>query len=338
VTRVPIRAVLGRMRRRMLGTPPAPQFPIEAAVETYHLDEDLAALVRRRMTSGDPKGNRDGDRSVRLPHPSQPGIDIKIKGAGLYPGPVHFGRRHASRLRQAVFDFDGRMMEDVASGHDAAWVGGATFQQATTEYRMAALLAEKGYETLPCLGYGRVTSGGKESWFSVHETPSDWISYAVPTFPIEEHMDALEAEGRLQLELALTHSLLGYAWWVGTPGGARVIKDLHGFRQAHPINMSQISWTMQLFFFLHVVSITNLLYVGRRLGAAMPVDLQIQPFKAAYAQVTVSQHEDLRQELVARYMLRPPEQFDAGKLRRVLAGNPITAALLEACPPGYQRY
>ena len=62
----------------------------------------------------------------------------------------------ASGPKAKLFDFDGRMMEDVASGHDNAYVGGATFQQAVIEYRVTQLLASLGYPVVPCLGFGRV--------------------------------------------------------------------------------------------------------------------------------------------------------------------------------------
>jgi hypothetical protein len=339
--------LLGRIRRKLVsgirrrlfsGTSKVPNHRIDS-VETYHLDPDVAELVRTRMLTGEPKGQLDGDRSARLPHPSKAGLDIKIKGAGLNLGPVRFGRRHHSRLRAPVFDFEGRMMEDVAAGHDAAWLGGASFQQVTTEYRMAALLASKGYEVLPCLGYGRITSNGMASWVSVHETASSWISCAVPEFPLDEFSAAMEAQGRLQLELAVRHELIGYGWWVGTPGGPRVLKDLHAFRRADPVNMSQISWTMQLFFCLHIQALSGFLYYARKNAPeTIQADLQVVAFRAAYPEVTVADHEALRRDLVAPYMLGPPQGFDIEALLRVLTGNPITAALMDMCPPQYSRY
>ena len=333
-----MRRLLGRIRRKLFGQRPEPHFTVDS-VETYHLDPDVAELVRTRMLTGEPKGRLDGDRSARLPHPSKAGYDIKIKGAGLNLGQVRFGRRHRSGLKAPVFDFEGRMMEDVASGHDAAWLGGSSFQQATTEYRMAALLQSKGYKLLPCLGYGRITSNGMVSWFSVHETDSNWISCAVPHFPLDEFGDAMEAQGRLQIELAMLHDLIGYAWWVGTPGGPLILKDLHAFRQADPINMSQISWTMQLFFCLHIQALSGFLYYARQNARdEIRAELQVAAFRAAYPEVTVADHQALRRELVVPYMLGPPQGFDVDALQRVLTGNPITAALMEMCPPQYSTY
>ena len=333
-----MRRLLGRIRRKLFGERPEVRFPIDS-VETYHLGPDVAEVVRARMLTGEPKGRMDGgDRSAQFPHPTKPGFDIKIKGAGLFLGQVQFGRRHRSGLKMPLFDFEGRMMEDVASGHDVAWLGGASFQQVTTEYRMAALLASKGYEVLPCLGFGRVTSEGMVSWFSVHEPQSDWISYTLPTIGLEAYSANYEAMGRLQLELAVQHDIIGYAWWIGKPEGPRLLKDLHAFKQADPINMSQISWTMQLFFNLHVQSLTVRHSARAYAQDTAPADMQVAPFRGACPGVTLADHEALRRDLVAPYMLGAPKQFDVGALLQVLTGNPITAALMEICPPQYSRY
>ena len=332
-----MRKLLGRIRRKLFGQRPEPHFPIDS-VETYYLEADVAEAVRVRMTTGEPKGRIDGDRSAQFPHPSKPGFDIKIKGAGLYLGQIQFGRLHRSGLKMPLFDFEGRMMEDVASGHDVAWLGGASFQQVTTEYRMAALFASKGYEVLPCLGYGRVRSNGMVSWFSVHEPRSDWVSYTLPALGVEEYRANYEAIGRLQLELAVEHDIIGYAWWIGKPGGPRLLKDLHAFKQADPINMSQISWTMQLFFNLHVQSLSVRQSARKNAPDTAPADIQVSPFRGAYPGVTLADHEALRRELVAPYMLGPPDQFDVETLLRVLRGNPLTAAIMEHCPPQYSRW
>jgi hypothetical protein len=332
-----MRRLLGRIRRKLFGQRPEPDLTIDS-VESYHLDRDVAEAVRTRMLTGQPRGRVDGSRSALLPHPGKPGFDIKIKGAGLYLGPIQFGRLHRSGLKMPLFDFEGRMMEDVASGHDAAWLGGASFQQVMTEYRMTALLAGKGYEVLPCLGYGRVSSHGMVSWFSVHEPRSDWIAYTLPALGLEDYRASYEAVGRLQLELAVEHAVIGYPWWVGKPGGPRLIKDLHAFRRADPINMSQISWTMQLFFCLHVQSLSIRHSARKNAPDTAPADIQVAPFRGAYPGVTLADHEALRRDLVAPYMLGTPDQFDVETLLGILRGNPLTAAIMEHCPPRYSRW
>jgi hypothetical protein len=62
-----------------------------------------------------------------------------------------------------VFDYDGRMMEDLASGHNNAYAGGASFQQAAVEYRMTQRLASLGYRVVPCLGFGKAEKAGLSS-------------------------------------------------------------------------------------------------------------------------------------------------------------------------------
>jgi hypothetical protein len=55
------------------------------------------------------------------------------------------------------------MMEDLASGHDNAYAGGASFQQAAVEYHMTQRLASLGYRVVPCLGFGKVEKAGLSS-------------------------------------------------------------------------------------------------------------------------------------------------------------------------------
>ena len=146
-------------------------------------------------------------------------------------------------------------MEDVASGHDNAYVGGATFQQTATEYRMAKLLTSLGYTAVPCLGFGRVEKAGLSSWFAVFEMEDDWFAIKPPRFSLEHYCESKVAMGELLLDLAVKHDLIGYASFLGTRDGQRCIKDLHPFRMADPVGMSQLSWVMQLFFALHIVSL-----------------------------------------------------------------------------------
>ena len=63
----------------------------------------------------------DGSHSIRLPHPQKKDFWLKIKGAGYMGGPIGFGQYLRTGPSAPVFDFDGRMMEDIASGHDNAY-------------------------------------------------------------------------------------------------------------------------------------------------------------------------------------------------------------------------
>jgi hypothetical protein len=326
--------LLWKLRRRIL---PAPRPAIEA-IELRGLAGDVAALVERRMRTGLPVGRLDGERSVRLPHPSKPDCEIKIKGCGFKGGPVWFGTLHRSRLRAPVFDYDGRLMADLASGHDAAYLGGASFQQASTELRMGSRLAALGYPVVPCLGYGRILHKGLSSWFSVHEMRRDWGSVAPPHVPIERYIEAKMHLGEVLLELARRHGLIGYAWFVAAPGGPLVLKDLHPFRGCDPVSMSRVSWVMQLFFGLHVAALASV-HFARKGGVpeSAHAEIRVAVFKPVAPEATAADHVRLSEMLVQPYMLDVPRRFDAAGLQAVLERNPITRGLLAACPSEYER-
>jgi hypothetical protein len=316
---------------------PVPASPVDA-VELRYLDGAVAERVRAFFAGEVPDFKKDEGRSVRIAHPTKEGVEIKIKGAGLYGRGIQFGTRRKTGPKAVLFDFDGRMMEDVASGHDNAYVGGASFQQAATEYRVTQLLASLGYPVVPCLGFGKVQKAGLESWFSVLELQSDWASIRPPEFSVEAFCDANVAMGALLCDLAVRHDLIGYAWDVAAPGGERVIKDLHPFRMADSISMSQLSWVMQLFFALHIVTLAAIHFSKSIEARQVPSDIQALCFRSIQPGARDADHEWLLQELVNPYMLGPPQSFDQRALVAVLRGNPITEAMLELCPSKYERY
>lgn len=131
------------------------------AIEIRHLPEACAERVRGWFDGRVAASRIDGTRSVHVPHPEGGGRMLKIKGAGFAGAAIRFGAYHNTGPKAAQFDFDGRMMDDVASGWDGAFKGGASFQQAATEYAMGQRLMALGYEVIPCLGYGRaIRTGG----------------------------------------------------------------------------------------------------------------------------------------------------------------------------------
>lgn len=281
----------------------------------------------------------DGGRSVHLPHPAGGGRVLKVKGAGNFGGPVDFDHLHSTGPRAPVFDFEGRMMEDVASGHDAAFEGGASFQQAVNEHSTGAMLSERGYAVVPCVGYGRIAKAGKFSWFAVldHE-PGLNIKMGYPDVDIDTWIRLNAEIGVLMIELAVKHNLIGWCWYGSTPDGRLLLRDLHPFRLADPINMSQISWVMQLFYGMHIRG--NFQRMGAlkwKKNPAMPQDLHVWQYRAFCPEASLEDHDQLRHELVAPYMLGPPANFSLDRLLRLLRGNRITAALLEACPPQFAR-
>lgn len=327
--------VLKAAKRRL--NPPAPPATGPVAVTSRHLSPAVAEVVSAWFRGEIDAFELSGDRSVVLAHPEATGRRLKIKGAGLDGRPLGFNRRHASGLKAPRFDFEGRMMEDVAAGHDNSYLGGASFQQAVVEYRVSARLNALGYPTVPCLGHGEVSRQGRSSWFSVFEVEPAWQPIMPPEFSIEQYMEQTIAYGAQVLELASRHRLIGYFWYVADrAGGAPLIKDVHPFYNADPINMSRISWVMQVTFAVHITALVALLLPRIVQAPGRPDDRQAYPFRSFCPKATLQDHEALRTELIGPYMRGVPAGFDVHRLERVLRDNPITAALLERCPPEYE--
>jgi hypothetical protein len=313
-------------------TPPAAG-PV--AVETRHLTPSVAAQVEAWFEGRIAQRQLSGERSVIIAHPDDPQRRLKIKGAGLLGGPVRLGDRQRSGLLAPRFDFEGRMMHDVASSHDNAPRGGASFQQAAVEFEMSRVLAGLGYRVVPCLGFGRLTGAGGESWFIVFDWDPAWESIDLPHFPIARFAETALRFGGDLLELAGRHGLVSNFWYVAASEGEPLIKDLHPFQQLRPVSHSRISWTMHVFYAMHLAALPAILRPSIRDALGQPADLQVQTFRAALPDVTVAEHEALRWALVAPYMRRPPRRFDPRALRELLLAHRLTRAIMERCPEGY---
>lgn len=308
-------------------------------IEFRYLSEGVGRRVRDWFAGGIAANALDGKRSVRISHPEKEGFDLKIKGAGFNGGPIRFGAHRRSGPKAPAFDYEGRMMENVAAGHDNAYQGAASFQQAANEHRVSGLLNDLGYPTVPCLGYGKVERDGFTAWFSVFEWDRAWSErVSVPHISIEESIEAHRKIGHLILELAVEHDLIGYCWYVAKADGTYLIKDLHPFIRADPVNMSQISWAMQVFFSLHIPSLAGVLVPDWDNIEEMPEDMQVYPLKAVYPDATKADHDALRFALVPRYMYGPPSDFSPAELLALLKSNPISQALLDICPDRFTRY
>ena len=319
---------------RQLATPPAATGPVE--VESRHLSPAVAATVEAWFRGEITAFELSGIRSVVVAHPEKPELRIKIKGAGYKGAPLGFNQRHRSGLVAPRFDFDGRLMPDVASGHDNTWYGGASFQQTAVEHAVTQRLAALGYDVVPCLGHGQVTRQGRASWFSVFELDPAWRSYSLPDFSIDQHAAQTMAYGAQVVELAVRHRLVGYFWYVADPkGGPILIKDVHPFIGADPITMSRVSWVMQVLFALHIVALTTILVPKLRDDPDRPADAQALVFRSFCPAATPEDHEALRWQVVGPYMRGVPKGFDSRTLHGLLKANPITAALMERCPPEY---
>lgn len=321
----------------MSGTPPRrPAGDPTLEVAALHLPPEIEGTVRDWFAGRIVDYGKSGDRSVYLACPHGDFTHIKIKGAGLSGGPVHFGRHMQTGPVAPLFDFEGRRMVDEALGHDGAFVGGASFQQAVSEWQISAELARLGYDVVPCPGYGSVRKGPHRSWFSVFSWHDAWLDSVAPphgTPALFEEMT--RANGRLALDLALKHRLAGYFWFIRTPEGGRLIKDVHPFRRLDPLNQSQLSWVMQVYHALHTTGISHYLLAKGWFGEGVAEDAGLWMIWPFLPQATREDWDLLRFRVVAKFMNAEPKDFSPDALMDLLEANPITAKLLELCPPEF---
>lgn len=334
-----------RLVKRLIGWQEPPRAPKSVVVrkpkppleiETRHLDAATAARVEDWFHRRIEERELSGKRSVIIADAEGSSGHLKIKGAGLKGRRVRLGQQHDGQLPAPRFDFEGRMEVDVASSHENAPSGGASFQQAATEFEISRGLTTLGYDVVPCLGFGRIRQGDAESWFSVFDWDANWRSVTVPHYPVQRYDAAMVQHGRDVLDLARWHSLVGYFWYVGDPAlQAMRLKDLHPFYRLDPVNQSRVSWAMQVFFALHITTLGGMLNPRLRDAPGRAADSQALAFRAILPDVTPAEHEALRLPLVGRYMRQPPVDFNPRALHDLLRSHRLTAALLEQCPPEY---
>jgi hypothetical protein len=305
-------------------------------IRLWHLDDGASLAVQMWFGSWVPDGTAlDGARSVILP--TGDGRLLKIKGAGLFGGPVDFSRFRASGPKALWFDFEGRVAEDVAMGHDAAHPGGASFQQAVIEWDLSRRLATAGKRLPACLGYGRITRDGRASWFSVFDWPRDVPPEKTwPEVTPEAFIARLHQIGGLIPHLAIDHGVLGFPSAILDAGGTFLIKDLHPFRQASPLNMSQITFAMHLFHALHIKASDARHMSGKAPG--LPAGVQSEAFRPVLPEVTLADHLDAINRVLLPYMLKPAPEFRVETLLATLRSNRITARLLDLVPAEYARF
>ena len=308
------------------------------SVECRHMPLPIEDAVRQWFDGEISEYTLDGERSVRFVHPTDSDRVIKIKGAGFKGGPIHFGNQMNSGLRAPVFDFEGRMMDDAASTHDNAYLGGASFQQSAVEYLVTARLQALGYHALDCAGYGRVTCNGFVSWFCVFDFPADTQDLKPPALSGEDYLEAKYDFGVQVRELATSHGLIGYYWYMRGRDGRLIMKDLHPFRHAHPVNMSNVSWTMQVFFALHIAALSTAHYSKDWGLDDLTPDAPAITFRAFLPEATKADHDAVRFTLIGDYVRSVPEPFDPDALHRFLQSQAITRAILDACPDDYTAY
>jgi len=311
-------------------------------IEMRHVSDAVARRVRawfERTTHGRRLGIVDGSRSVLLPHPDRRDALLKIKGAGFLGGGILFGEHLKTGPMAVTFDFDGRMMEDVAARHDNAVVGGASFQQAATEYRVSGLLQAEGYRVVPCLGFGSITTPAGRSWFSLFEWRRDWSGITISAdFPTERYFDANVGIARHQVEMAVRHRLIGYFTYVRDMDGNLILKDLHPFRRVDPVNHSQLSWTLEL---LHALWIrcSACRFFARTGGADHEDDeLSSIPLRALVADADAADYRAFETMIVEPYLHRKPDaSFSPVALHDTLRTVRVGEAALALCPQDYVR-
>lgn len=158
-----------------------------------------------------------------------------------------------------------------------------------------------------------------------------------PGIGIDEWKHLNTIIGALMFELAVKHDLIGHCWYQGAADGRLLIRDLHPFRYADPMNVSQVSWVMQLINAMHIRGNAARLSGLKRNDPAEPVDLHVWQYRAFCPGVRLEDHDELRRELVTPYMLAPPRKFAFDRLVALLKRNRITAALMDACPAKFAR-
>lgn len=312
-------------------------------VDVREAPDAVARRVRAwfgRTTDGRRLGILDGSRSVLLPHPEKRDRLLKIKGAGLLGGGIRFGRHQSTGPMAVTFDFDGRMMEDIASGHDNAQLGGASFQQASTEYLVSRLLQSEGHDVVPCLGYGRLETEDGLSWFSIFEWQRDWSGIGIAAdFPAEQYLATNVALTSHLLQIAIRHDLVGYFGYVRDPNGKLIIKDLHPFRRLDPVNHSQLSWTLELLQVLWVRS-SACRFFAKAGGVDLPEDeLAAIPFRALVPDADAADYRAFETTIVQPWLHRRPDAaFSSAELFDALMSVRVSAAVLAACPPRFAHF
>ena len=308
----------------------------EPCLTFWHASPGVEAIVREWFRNYALPRKLDGDRSVRIAHPDYEGVELKIKGAGYRGEAIKFGKFHQSQLKAPLFDFEGRMMEDVASGHDNAFVGGASFQQTIAEHRMSLFLQRIRVSHVLCTGYGKLETDTCTSWFSLHDWDPRLVRVTLPSVTPEEFALSLLRAGRELLNLALCYNVIGNCSYAKIDD-TYFLTDLHFFRQLDAFNASQISWVMHVIFNLHLIALDAMRFFTGDGAPKLTSEVQAYPFRCVLPDATREDHEALRWTVIAPYMLHPPVNFSMRTLCTALRRNRISHALLDLCPCEFAR-
>ncbi|WP_169196764.1 hypothetical protein [Devosia sp. MC1541] len=306
------------------------------SINVHHASPAIAKRVTAWFERPSRVGVLDGGRSIHLPHPEKRGYSLKIKGAGHLGGEIKFGTYPDKGPTAPRFDFDGRMMVDVASGHDNAFVGGASFQQAATEYRMAREFAGLGIDVVACVGFGSVSTDTHVSWFSIHEWPIGYLDLSADE--TDNYRLANLEVGQLMLNLAQHHGKVGYFWVAKNAAGHKVAFDLHPFTAVDPLNCSQLSWVMQLAFTYSVRCQACEVFPALERVKNPDPDIAAFPLRALLPSATRDDYLDLRHNLMKPAKQLSRGEFSSTALLKIISSTRIGRVLLDHCPTEYARY
>jgi hypothetical protein len=142
-------------------------------------------------------------------------------------------------------------MEDVALGHDAAFEGGMTYQQASIEYKASMYLQGLKYYVVPCIGWGKVDNPGKgdPSFFAVVKWRKD-LQRVGSTDPATS-LDLLRWSAHAVVECHFRHHV-GTYFSCAKLGKDYYLYDLHPTRLISALTDSPISAAMTMLYNLRV--------------------------------------------------------------------------------------
>lgn len=264
---------------------------------------------------------------------------LKIKGAGYNGGAIRFGTLCGTGPAALAFDFDGRAAPDIASGHDNAFLGAASFQQASTEFNVTRCIQNLGIPVVPCLGYGRIDTERHTAWFSLFEWNRNWSGIGLShDSSMADYLHANRHLTEIMLRLAVEHDLVGYCGLVLSEPGRYLVKDVHPFRKTDPITGSQLSWVMQVLFALNIRCQAIQYFPAAAKRRDAPADIVAHALQPILGDATPGDYEAMRAQIVKPYMRTPIETFDPRALWHALRKTRVGSALLELCPAKYARW
>mgnify|MGYP000477435164 CR=1 FL=1 len=95
---------------------------------------------------------------------------------------------------------------------------------------------------------------------------------------------------------------------------------------------------MPVYNALHITAVSNFMLAASWFGDEAAQDAVVWMIRPFLPEVTRDDWDDLRFKVVAKYMNYEPENFKPEVLEGLLESNPISAKLLDLCPPEFAAY